>query len=406
MDRGNKGPLGWSLGLGLYSVVSAVLALMLLVLPAALSNGGLSEEASPRASSDLALTSSEHPEEFTALPMTDHVELSWRLPSSVGAFYIFRSNNLNSRWADSSTSNGIAIMTDDQGNYSDYDVEPEGMYVYFLEPFSTYLSDQRMVELGGGVPDLSRELRAETSPHVINLTWWVPYDEGGTGVKEFRILKRTDSGPYQPLATVNRSSGDWDSKIGTTWLNYNLYEYVDMDVSSGHQYYYQISAVNDIGEGAAALIGPIAPRPSPVISLVKPLVDSCKTDVIQLNWTLESTSERVVSFRIYYYPEIEIWWYDPTTFHENYLKSTMVKEVSYPANSTTVELNADMGVAFRISAVYSDGAEAYSELAGTSVGWCEGVYADYTPCIAGVVALLIVAVLALVAFGKPKSPKP
>jgi hypothetical protein len=386
-------------------VVVATLVVILLILPAAVSEGGLSNETSSLPSSNLSLTSTDHPEEFSALPVNDHVELRWQVPSWVDGFYIFRTDNLIDPGTDDGWYEGIAYVIYDQGTYLDYDVEPGGRYVYFLEPFSTYLSDYRLVEFGGGTPGSPRELRAETSLHRINLTWWVPFEEGGTGVREFRILKMTDSGSYRALATVDRSTGDWASGIEATWTNYNLFEYIDMDVLPGHQYQYRITSVNDIGVGGAASIGPIAPRPSPTITLIKPLEESCDKDTIRLDWMIEATNERVESFRIYYYSSL--WSWDTSNFRENYMESMMVKEVSYPANSTTIELRADYAITFRISAVYADGTEAFSEPEAQMLLWCEGAVAsDPTPLIAGMVALLLIAVLALLAFGQlRKGPK-
>jgi hypothetical protein len=368
-----------------------IIVAMLFFLPLLSFGETHSDGAIPSTSLNVASSTTLYPFNFIALPRTGYVELSWDRVYTSYSLVIFRSYNLNLPGNKDGSYYNISEVLYSQTRYVDYDVEPGGRYVYYLSGFD-YLSDFRMVELGAGIPAPSRELRAEISSQRINLTWWVPYKEGGTGVKEFSIYKKVDSGSYRLLSTLDRAEGMVVNEIDTSWFNTNLFEYDDMDISPGHVYSYRITAVNEVGEGWAG-IGALTPKASPTITLIKPIVESCDVDVVQVNWTLEPSGGEVESFRVYFYRAY--WWYEDDNFATNYLESSMVKEVSYPVNSTRIEIHADSGMVIRVSAVYSDGTEAFSDMAHSDLGWCEGAYTDYNLYIVGFGALVLLVALVL-----------
>jgi predicted phage tail protein len=82
------------------------------------------------------------------------------------------------------------------------------------------------------VPTAPRNVNATKNPtHGVTLTWLAPASNGGAAVTGYRIYRSTTSGSQTVI------------DVG------NVLRYVDTDTTSGVRYYYQVSAVNDVGEG-------------------------------------------------------------------------------------------------------------------------------------------------------------
>ncbi|MEM3396043.1 MAG: fibronectin type III domain-containing protein [Thermoplasmata archaeon] len=64
------------------------------------------------------------------------------------------------------------------------------------------------------------------------LTWLPPLNDGGSAITNYRIYRSTASGAETPFAVIG-----------------NITTYTDTNVTAGTTYYYQVSAINAIGEG-------------------------------------------------------------------------------------------------------------------------------------------------------------
>ena len=90
------------------------------------------------------------------------------------------------------------------------------------------------------LPWAPRNLRAIPGDKNITLSWEPPEDNGGTAITSYRIYRGTESGAEVYLTTVG-----------------NVLTYTDYTVTYGLQYYYQVSAVNALGEGTRSAEVPV-----------------------------------------------------------------------------------------------------------------------------------------------------
>jgi len=72
----------------------------------------------------------------------------------------------------------------------------------------------------------------------VQLTWDVPDDDGGDIITGYKILRRNESQSKKTLL----------ASVGSTITSYN-----DTDVTNGIGYYYEVRAVNNVGDGEASL---------------------------------------------------------------------------------------------------------------------------------------------------------
>ncbi len=83
------------------------------------------------------------------------------------------------------------------------------------------------------VPGTPRNVKASRNPTKgVTLTWTAPASNGGSQVTGYRIYRSTTSGTETFLLLVGN--------VGT---------YVDAATTRGVRYYYQLTAVNGVGEG-------------------------------------------------------------------------------------------------------------------------------------------------------------
>ena len=86
---------------------------------------------------------------------------------------------------------------------------------------------------GVTTPSAPQNLKATTDDGYVTLGWSAPSDDGGSAITEYKIYQGTSSGGECYLTSVSAP---------TTF-------YKDTTVTNGQTYYYQVSAVNSVGEG-------------------------------------------------------------------------------------------------------------------------------------------------------------
>ena len=94
-------------------------------------------------------------------------------------------------------------------------------------------------------PSAPRDLLATPGDGYVNLMWIAPSDDGGSPITNYKIYRGTTSGEGTLLALVG-----------------NVVTYTDNDVTNNQKYYYQVSAVNSVGEGEKSNEEDATPTPT------------------------------------------------------------------------------------------------------------------------------------------------
>jgi len=132
-------------------------------------------------------------------------------------------------------------------------------------------------------PGAPTGLTATAGTGVINLSWTAP-SNGGSAITGYNIYRGTTSSGETLLASAG---------TGTT--------YADSSVTNGTPYFYEVTAVNAIGEGARSsetTATPVAPATDP--SAPTSLVATSGTGVINLSWTAPSNGgSAITGYNIY-----------------------------------------------------------------------------------------------------------
>ncbi|MCK4732212.1 MAG: fibronectin type III domain-containing protein [Methanophagales archaeon] len=96
------------------------------------------------------------------------------------------------------------------------------------------------------VPSLPQKLRATAGDGYVNLNWDAPSDDGGSPITGYNIYRGTAPGGERFVKAVG-----------------NVLIYTDNDVTNNQKYYYQVSAVNSLGEGEKSNEVDATPTPTP-----------------------------------------------------------------------------------------------------------------------------------------------
>jgi fibronectin type 3 domain-containing protein len=172
------------------------------------------------------------PENLQAIAGIGYIDLTWDVPSSNGGspitnYRIYRG-----------TSSGSEVFYVEVGNlttYNDTGVTPGTTYYYQVSAVNIVgegpLSNEAF-DTPPTVPSAPLNLVTTAGIGYIDLTWDVPVSDGGSPITNYTIYRGTSSG-----------SEVFYVEIG------NFTTYNDTSVIPGTTYYYQVSAVNIVGEG-------------------------------------------------------------------------------------------------------------------------------------------------------------
>jgi cellulose 1,4-beta-cellobiosidase len=131
------------------------------------------------------------------------------------------------------------------------------------------------------VPD-QPTLSATAGNAQVALSWTTPAD-GGTAITGYRLYRGTTSGylaPYQTLGVVTA--------------------YTDTAVSNGTTYYYQVSAVNAVGEGSRSSERSATPTAPLTVPGQPTLSATAGTGQVALSWTTPANGGSPISaYRLY-----------------------------------------------------------------------------------------------------------
>jgi len=163
------------------------------------------------------------------------VALIWTAPVSDGGspitnYKIYRGNTAGGESLLGSISNVLS--------YADTSVTNGQTYYYKVRAVNNvgegpYSNEVSATPVSGAVLSAPRNLQATAGDGKVTLTWAVPGSDGGSTITNYMIYRGISPDSETLLATVG-----------------NVVMYTDTIVDNGQIYYYKVSAVNSVGEGA------------------------------------------------------------------------------------------------------------------------------------------------------------
>ncbi|MCK5560651.1 MAG: peptidase C1, partial [Thermoplasmata archaeon] len=132
------------------------------------------------------------------------------------------------------------------------------------------------------VPSAPIELNAEAGDSYINVSWNVPFNDGGSLIMNYRIYRGNTSNEFILIA-----------KVG------NFLYYEDLNVTNGINYFYKVSAQNSIGEGP--LSAEISAIPLGLPSEPKSVIAIGRDSYINIYWEspISNGGSQMINYIIY-----------------------------------------------------------------------------------------------------------
>ena len=248
--------------------------------------GPLSNEASATPSAPPSLPGP--PQGLSATPGDATVSLAWSAPSSNGGSPV-----TNYRIYRGTSSNGETLLAT-IGNlltYSDTAVTNGVTYYYQVTAVNSVGEGPRSNEASATpvasatVPGAPQDLGAVPGDATIALAWSAPASNGGSVITNYKLYRGTTSGQLSLLATLP-----------------SVLSYTDTAVTNGQTYYYQVSAVNAVGEGPRSNEASATPTPTQTVPSPPRELAAVPGDArIALSWLAPSSDggSPITGYRIY-----------------------------------------------------------------------------------------------------------
>jgi fibronectin type 3 domain-containing protein len=214
------------------------------------------------------------------------VSLSWQVPGSNGGSPI--TNYKIYRGTSSGGESWLATVGADVFSYTDASVTNGVTYFYYVTAVNAIGESGPSNEVSAtplpaaSVPDAVRNLTAGPTDGGVQLAWLPPADSGGRPVTNYKIYRGSNSGNRSNVTTVG-----------------NVEAYTDLGLKNGQQYYYVVTAVNEIGEGPPS--NEVSTTPATVPSAPRNLRAIPGDTVVTIQWTgpQNDGGSPVTNFRIY-----------------------------------------------------------------------------------------------------------
>lgn len=160
----------------------------------------------------------------------DYVELDWNKPNQNGGSAITEYNVYKGKISDQMS----LMIKVEESEFNDTDVNKGETYYYTVsavneigESSKAEVINLTLLEL----PSKPMDVKIESGNGYVKLQWQEPEDTGGSDINEYKIYRGKTSDDISLIETVVDK------------------EYNDTDVNNGEKYHYQISAINNLGEG-------------------------------------------------------------------------------------------------------------------------------------------------------------
>jgi len=181
------------------------------------------------------------------------VDLTWQPPASTGGapvigYRIYRGVAPGAL--------ALHVQVGNVSSYADTGLTNGQTYYYAVSALSVAGEGPHSIEVSASlptVPSVPQAVQAIGGSERIDLAWQPPATDGGAALLGFRIYRGTEPGNCSFLLQVGIAPA-----------------YADLAVTSGIAYYYQVSAVNVVGEGP--LSSPTLATPSPRPDTTKPSI--------------------------------------------------------------------------------------------------------------------------------------
>ncbi|MFL6034592.1 MAG: fibronectin type III domain-containing protein, partial [Gaiellaceae bacterium] len=193
----------------------------------------------------------------------------WRATTSGGEALLTSLGNVTG-WTDAGVTNGTTYY------YKVTAINGIGQSVFSNEKFATPGGT------GASAPGAPALISAGGGNASVVLSWSAPTSDGGAAITSYRVYRGTASGAETLLATVGNVTG-----------------FTDGSLTNGTAYYYKVSAVNSIGEGALSSERSAIPATVPNPPTWAP--SGAGNGQVSLNWTPPSSNggSAVTGYKLY-----------------------------------------------------------------------------------------------------------
>jgi fibronectin type 3 domain-containing protein len=211
------------------------------------------------------------PTNLTATQTTGKVALTWTAPLSNGSNAITGYSVY--RWTNSTSgdqASTVAVMTT---SYTDATAQAGRTYHYSVEADNlagpSAASASISVIVAEAVPGTPDGVSTLCSDGMIQVSWSAPVNDGGSAILGYKLYRSTISGSETFLV-----------RLGT------VSSYNDTGLTNGDVYYYRISAINSVGEGALSVEVLAMPSQTVTPPGTFTLIATAESNGIRLNWTI------------------------------------------------------------------------------------------------------------------------
>src|SRR5437867_403019 len=254
------------------------------------------------------------PQGLSATPGDTTVSLTWSPPSSNGGSPI---TNYKIYRRTAGGGETLIATIGNQLSYSDGGLTNGVTYYYKVSAVNNEGEGPKSNEASATPtapatpPGAPQGLVATAGDATVTLTWSAPSSNGGSPITNYRIYRSTTGGGETPQATIG-----------------NVLTYSDTAVTNGVTYYYEVSALNNVGEGprsSEASATPIAPTTAP--GAPRDLGAVAGDATVALAWSSPSSDggSAITNFKIY----------QGTASGGESLLATVGAVFSYPDSSVT-----------------------------------------------------------------------
>ncbi|NYT12787.1 MAG: hypothetical protein GKC03_09635, partial [Methanomassiliicoccales archaeon] len=197
----------------------------------AIGEGPLSNEASATPN---AFTAPSVPGDLMATPGDTRIMLSWSPPEEDGGSEILNYAIYRGTTSESET---LLLVIGNVLYYTDTGLTNGLTYYYKVSAINAIgegplSSEVNATPFAPTTPSRPLSPQAQAGDSYVLVTWMVPSDDGGSSISGYNIYRGTSSTSLQLLADLGI-----------------VQEYNDTSVTNGVTYYYEVAAVNDLGEG-------------------------------------------------------------------------------------------------------------------------------------------------------------
>ena len=177
------------------------------------------------------------PQSLVATGGTDKVDLNWQAPANNGGRMITDYNVYRG------TTSGSLVLHDSVGSattsYEDTtNISSGTLYYYHVKAVNSVGEGSQSNEDSAtpvSLPGAPEGFTASAGEELVELDWDVPISNGGTTITNYRIYRGESSGNLSPHAYTGAATPT---------------DYTDTsNINAGTTYYYQVAAINSVGEG-------------------------------------------------------------------------------------------------------------------------------------------------------------